>query len=85
MTLINGPTVADAIKHPQGLATRLAASNAEPQELTRGVYLSVLGRQPTEAELQAADDYFKNIPTKAEAVEDLVWALLNSPAFLFNR
>ncbi len=85
LTLINGPTVADAIKHPQGLATRLAASNAEPQELTRGVYLSVLGRQPTEAELQAADDYFKNIPTKAEAVEDLVWALLNSPAFLFNR
>jgi hypothetical protein len=85
LTLINGPTVADAIKHPQGLAARVAAANGEPAAIARDIYLSVLGRMPTEAEQAAATEFFAGVPNKAEGAEDLMWALLNSPAFLFNR
>ncbi len=84
LSLINGPTVADAIKSPQGLAARLAA-NGEPAAIAREIYLSVLGRYPTDAEQAAAVEYFAGVPSKAEGAEDLMWALINSPAFLFNR
>jgi hypothetical protein len=29
--------------------------------------------------------YMKNVGQPAEAAQDLMWALINSPAFLFNR
>jgi hypothetical protein len=42
-----------------------------------------LSRFPTEKELAAID--FSMGTTRLEMAQDLAWALLNSPAFLFNR
>jgi hypothetical protein len=85
LSLINGPTVAEAVKHPQGLAARTAASGASPADMTEAIYLAVLGRAPTEAEKTGSVEYLSGVDNKQEAVEDLMWALMNSPAFLFNR
>lgn len=85
LSLINGPTVADAIKHPQGLVARLAGANGDAPATVKEIYLSVLGRLPTDAEVASASEYFAGVPSKAEGAEDLMWALINSPAFLFNR
>jgi hypothetical protein len=85
LSLINGPTVAEAVKHPQGLATRTAASAATPADMAETIYLSVLGRSPTDAEKASAVEYLAGVDNKPEAIEDLMWALMNSPAFLFNR
>jgi hypothetical protein len=32
-----------------------------------------------------AEKYFAEVKNPKEAAEDLAWALINSPAFLFNR
>jgi hypothetical protein len=32
-----------------------------------------------------AAGYFLGVSSRAEAAQDLMWALMNSPAFLFNR
>jgi len=42
-----------------------------------------LSRPPTEEEITTVD--FSGSTNRLEAAQDLAWALLNSPAFLFNR
>ena len=85
LNLVNGPTVATSIVHPQGRLAKAIASKASDQELVETVYLGVLCRYPTDDELQNSLLYMKNVGKSDEAAQDLMWALINSPAFLFNR
>jgi hypothetical protein len=85
LNLINGPTVSEAIVHPQGLIARALAANMDQKPLVEEVYLAVIGRLPTDEELATSNEYFTAVPNRAEAAQDLMWALMNSPAFLFNR
>ncbi len=85
LNLINGPTVADAIVHPQGVIAKAIAANADDKTLLDEIYLSVINRRPTDEEAQTASQYLATLPVRAEAAQDLMWALMNSPAFLFNR
>ncbi len=84
LTLINGPTISDAIVHPQGVVARLIAAKAGPAKVVEDIYLSVLNRPPSDKELQQGEKYLaaNGLP---EGAQDLMWALINSPAFLFNR
>lgn len=84
LTLINGPTISEAIVHPQGLIARLVNTKAEPKQMVEEIYLSVLNRMPTDAERQQGEKYLVD-NTLADGAQDLMWALINSPAFLFNR
>ncbi len=84
LTLINGPTISEAIVHPQGLIARLVNAKAEPKQMVEEIYLSVFNRMPTDAERQGGEKYITtNGP--ADGAQDLMWALINSPSFLFNR
>jgi len=84
LTLINGPTISEAIVHPQGLIARLVAAKAEPKQMVDEIYLSVFNRMPTDAEREQGEKYLvANGAT--DGSQDLMWALINSPAFLFNR
>lgn len=85
LTLINGPTISDAIAHPQGRIAKLVAKNATPAEAIEEIYLSVLNRKPSEGEATKAAAYLTKTPNLSEGGQDLMWALINSPAFLFNR
>jgi hypothetical protein len=85
LNLINGPTVSEAIIHPQGLIARLLAANTDEKTLVEDLYLSVLNRYPTDGERMTAAGYFLGVASRTEAAQDLMWALMNSPAFLFNR
>lgn len=84
LTLINGPTISEAIIHPQGLIARLVNAKAEPKQMVDEIYLSVFNRMPADAERQQGEKYLA-ANGAAEGGQDLMWALINSPAFLFNR
>jgi hypothetical protein len=84
LTLINGPTISEAIVHSQGIIAKLMAAKAEPKQMVEEIYLSVLNRTPTENETQQAEKYLV-ANGSASGAQDLMWALINSPAFLFNR
>ena len=45
------------------------------------VYLHVLSRRPTERELAMCRDYLQQLGSRTEALEDLMWALMNSTEF----
>jgi len=65
---------------------QLLASSKPDAELVDELYLSMLSRFPTTEEKQRALDYlakYKN--AKRQAVNDLVWAVLNTKEFVFNH
>jgi hypothetical protein len=48
------------------------------------LYLACLSRLPDDTEV-AAVELGTDPKQRLEAAQDLAWALMNSPAFLFNR
>ncbi len=84
LTLINGPTISEALVHPQGLIAKQLAAKAEPGKMVEEIYLSVFNRMPTDVERQQGEKYLA-ANGLADGAQDLMWALINSPAFLFNR
>ncbi len=84
LTLINGPTISDAIAHPQGLIAKLQGQNAAPAAAVEEIYMAALNRQPTATESQQGVAYITEHGLVTGG-QDLLWALINSPAFLFNR
>lgn len=56
----------------------------KPRELAKKIYLTLLARQPTDAELAEIENYSKTTYTDGqELAEDLVWALVNEPEFFY--
>ena len=85
MNLINGPTVANAIIDPNGRIAKLIKANEDDRTLIEEMYLATFARLPQENEYKTAVEYLAKAESKEEGAQDLMWALINSPAFLFNR
>lgn len=49
------------------------------------LYLMVLSREPSAAEVKIATEYLEEVGNRREAFEDLMWSLLNSSEFLSKR
>jgi hypothetical protein len=57
-----------------------------PGDNVRQIYLTVLSRQPTPAEMQAVQNYAQTGPVKGrDVLVDLTWALMNSAEFLYRH
>ena len=57
-----------------------------PGDNVRQIYLTVLSRPPTAAEMQAVQNYAQTGPVKGrDILVDLTWALLNSAEFLYRH
>jgi hypothetical protein len=85
LNLVNGPTIAEAIIHPTGLVSRSIKAGDKPEKLIESIYLATLCRAPTAVEKATLVKYFAEVGRTEEAAQDLMWALINSPGFLFNR
>ena len=85
MNLINGPTLANAVADPEGRVAKLILGGANNREVTDELYLATLSRLPNEAEYKVSEKHLKDSGSRTGGAQDLLWALLNSNAFLFNR
>jgi hypothetical protein len=83
LSLINGPTISEAVNSSDSRIAKLAETEQDDQKLVEEIYLTCLSRPPSEKELAAVK--FSEGASRLEVAQDLAWALLNSPAFLFNR
>jgi len=62
------------------------ASGGDRVELIRGVYMTLLSREPTPAEQAAAEAYWQTSGLSSnDAATDLAWALINSMEFLYRH
>ncbi len=66
-------------------ANQLAETELQPAQIVENVYLAVYSRLPDEEELQIALDLYDNEGASRRTVtEDLMWALFNTPEFVFE-
>jgi len=85
MNLVNGPTLGDAVGSADGRVAKLILSGASDREIIEDLYLATLSREPTAAEFDLALTHLTGPGGRTPAAQDLLWALLNSNGFLFNR
>lgn len=62
-----------------------AVRASSPPETLDALYLGVLARRPTAAERQRGLDHLKRAANRTEAIDDLIWVLVNSTEFLTRR
>ena len=64
----------------------MIAAGGTPNEIAERLYLTILSRFPTDADVKAAEEHAKTGVTKGQDVwVDLAWALINSPEFLLRH
>ena len=83
LNLVNGTTISESLSAPDNRIAKIVENEKDDQKVVEDIYISVLSRPPTEKEREAVD--FSAGGSRLEIAQDLTWALMNSPAFLFNR
>jgi hypothetical protein len=84
--LMNSNRMQERLGNDQGFAAALDRSGKPEEEIVTEAYLTALSRLPTKPELAAAHTAFtREKTTRRQAIEDLLWALLNSAEFLLNH
>jgi hypothetical protein len=86
LLLMNSPLVNRALsaRRPDNDLGKLI-SQASDDDVTCELYLRCLAREPNERELAACREYVKRVSDRAEAFEDVFWALVNSAEFLHRN
>ena len=84
--LMNSNSLQAKLSSGKGVAAKLAASVLPEPDVVKEIYLSAYSRLPDADELQIALRFF-SAPgaTRATAIQDLLWALVNSAEFVFNH
>jgi hypothetical protein len=86
LMLMNNPAINGRLR--AGGAAPLAkilSDNPRDEDAIKALYLHTLARKPTDSELDKCKAYIKNVGNRAEAFEDLQWALINSTEFQTKR
>ena len=82
LALMNGELAARVVAPDSPLRRQLASADGRRDRLTALIYRALLVRSPSDGELSTIAAL---TATSLTPVEDTVWALLNSPEFLFQR
>jgi len=83
LNLINGKTLGECVNRDDNRIAKLVNDQPDDRKVIEEIYLSCLNRPPTDKELTGIK--LGESSQRLEDAQDLAWALLNSPAFLFNR
>jgi hypothetical protein len=84
--LLNSPELNEKITSRDGVARQLADSPREPKEIVAEVYLGALSRFPTvDEERLLLEAFAAPDVTRREAVEDVLWSVLNTKEFVYNH
>ncbi len=83
--MLNSATLQDKLQRGPKLAA-IVNAQGQPREIAERLYLTILSRLPTEADVQAAEQHAKAGVARGKDVWiDLAWALINSPEFLLRH
>ena len=85
--MMNATELHQRVSSDKGRAAELAASDKTPEQIVQELYLLVYARFPDSDEREFGNKLFATAtdPTgRKQATEDLLWALLNTPEFLFK-
>lgn len=84
LLLLNSSDIQSRIERSRKLREILLKTRRSPHQAVRAIYMLVLSRYPTEAEVTTAERYRSTARLNPkQAADDLVWALFNSKEFLY--
>ena len=83
LNLINGATISEAVADPKGRVAKLVLSGRSDAAMVEELYLAALSRLPSKAESESGLAYLAG-GSRTGRAQDLLWALLNSKAFLYS-
>jgi hypothetical protein len=85
--IANGDTLNEKLKAKGNRIDDLLAKQTPDGQIVEDVYLAALSRMPTEAERKQIVEVLSATPApeRRAALEDLLWGVLSSKEFLFNR
>ncbi|MFO0428542.1 MAG: DUF1549 domain-containing protein [Planctomyces sp.] len=84
--LMNSGLLTRMIANPadSGTVSRILSTVQSDDDAVRELYLLAVGREPTDGELEVARGYLKDGERRG-SMEDILWALVNSPEFRSKR
>ena len=84
--LMNSPEVGAKIRSRRGSARRLSESKKSPSEIVEELFLLTLSRRPRDQERELLLGAFREEGVdRRTAIEDVLWALLNTKEFIYNH
>jgi hypothetical protein len=85
LLLANSEEVESKIAASDGRLGKLLKDKKPPTEIIEDLYLAAYARKPTDAELKRTLAHVEKETDKTKALEDVLWAILNSKEFMFNH
>lgn len=86
LLLMNNPALNQRLRAGGStVLARVLETYSKDDEALRALYLRVLARRPTDRELARCRDHVAAVGNRAEAFEDVLWALINSTEFQTKR
>jgi hypothetical protein len=84
--LLNSDEIQNKLARPGGRAEKLAQDKRSDEEKVRELFLWAFAREPSPEHLQVALAHIaRNAQNKRLAYENILWALINTKEFVFNR
>ncbi|MDP7585524.1 MAG: DUF1553 domain-containing protein, partial [Verrucomicrobiota bacterium] len=84
--LMNSDKLQAKLADKNGRAAKLGQEDKPSDEVVNELYLALYSRWPSDEEKRVALEAFKGGDAKRhEAVEDIIWALINTAEFVFNH
>lgn len=81
--LMNHPQINRLMRSaPRTALGKILAENPDDRMALQAVYLKVLARGPNDDELRVCGQHIQQVGGRAEAFEDIYWALVNSTEFV---
>jgi len=80
-----GKTFSDKLAREGGRIQRLLESDLSDRDIVEELSLAALSRFPKERETSASEELIKLKSPRREAIEDLVWGMVNSREFAHNH
>ncbi|MBM3980645.1 MAG: DUF1553 domain-containing protein [Planctomycetes bacterium] len=85
MHLLNGDFLNKKIAEKTGRVEKLLTDKVPTAKAVEELYLVAWGRRPSADEQKKAESWVNSAPTPRDGLQDLLWVLINSREFLFNK
>jgi hypothetical protein len=85
LLLANSDEIENKLRAGNGRIAKLITDKKSTKEAIEELYLAAYARYPVEAELKRTIAHVDDSPNRQQALEDVLWALLNAKEFSFNH
>lgn len=85
LNLMNGEDLERRLNDEGGRLKGLLKSGKTDREVVDNLFLSTLGRMPTNEQWRTIESSLAKTDDRADVLRDLLWALVNAKEFLFNH